>query len=80
MGAPAALSFTCNKFISCTLALTTHIKSTYSDDIVNNIVFSLGSSPDLAMVKRYIQVLQILLVQLPRPSKYYCCFCRYVNN
>ncbi|CAH3047243.1 unnamed protein product [Porites evermanni] len=28
----------------------------------------LGSSPDLAMVKRYIQVLQILLVQLPRPA------------
>ena len=42
------------------------------------IVFILGSSPDLVMVKRYIQVLQILLVQLPRPGKYFCSLCRYV--
>ena len=44
------------------------------------IVFILGSSPDLVMVKRYIQVLQILLVQLPRPGKYCWRFCHYVNN
>ena len=44
------------------------------------IVFILGSSPDLVMVKRYIQVLQILLVQLPRPGKYCCRFCRHGNN
>ena len=44
------------------------------------IVFTLGSSPDLVMVETYIQVLQILIVQLPRPGKYCCCFCGYVNN
>ena len=33
------------------------------------LFFSPGSSSDLSVVKCYIQVLQILLVQLPHPGK-----------